>query len=146
MPVSLRARLTAWYSLLVVLTLAVFAGAVLWLHWRLLPQQFDDGLQTIAATADNVFAEELEEVKIASQAAAEMVAVACTEGGVVQVLDATGRLNRSATRLMPLPAGALHPARMLPETLNGPDGHQRALSSGGEPPAPPTITSPPVCP
>ena len=145
MPVSLRARLTAWYSLLVVLTLAVFAGAVLWLHWRLL-LQFDDGLQTIAATADNVFAEELEEVKIASQAAAEMVAVACTEGGVVQVLDATGASIGPATRLMPLPAGALHPARMLPETLNGPDGHQCALSSGGEPPAPPTITSPPVCP
>ena len=125
MPVSLRARLTAWYSLLVVLTLAVFAGAVLWLHWRLLLQQFDDGLQTIAATADNVFAEELEEVKIASQAAAEMVAVVRTEGGVVQVLDATGASIGPATRPMPLPAGALSPgANASPETLNGPEGHQ----------------------
>ena len=137
MQVSLRARLTAWYSLLVVLTLAVFASAVLWLHWRLLLKQFDDGLQTIAATADNVFAEELEEVKIASQAAAEMAEVVRTEGGVVQVLDATGASIGPSTRPMPLPAGALSTgAKASPETLAGPDGQQwrvvvRRRTSGG---------------
>ena len=137
MQVSLRARLTAWYSLLVVLTLAVFASAVLWLHWRLLLKQFDDGLQTIAATADNVFVEELEEVKVASQAASEMAAVVRTEGGVVQVLDATGASIGPATRPIPLSAGALSTgANALPETLDGPDGQQwrvvvRRTSSAG---------------
>ena len=137
MQVSLRARLTAWYSLLVVLTLAVFASAVLWLHWRLLLKQFDDGLQTIAETADNVFAEELEEVKTASQAAAEMAAVVGTEGGVVQVLDATGASIGPVTRPMPLPAGVLSTgAKASPETLDGADGHQwrvvvRGRTSGG---------------
>ena len=134
MQVSLRARLTAWYSLLVVLTIAVFATAVLWLHWRLLLKQFDEGLQTIAETADNVFAEELEEVKIASQAAAEMAEVVGTEGGVVQVLDAAGAPIGPATRPMPLPAAALSAAS--PETLAGPDGQQwrvvvRKRTSGG---------------
>jgi heavy metal sensor kinase len=136
MQVSLRARLTAWYSLLVVLTVAVFAAAVLWLHWRLLLKQFDDGLQSIAATADNVFAEELEEVKDRSLAAAEMAAVVRAESGVVQVLDATGASIGPAARPMPLPPGALSTgANAPPETLIGPEGQSwrvlvRRSSSG----------------
>ena len=45
MQLSLRTRLTAWYSVLLVLTVAVFSTAVLGMHWRLLLEQFDDGLQ-----------------------------------------------------------------------------------------------------
>ena len=44
MALSLRTRLTAWYSVLLVLTVAVFSIAVLWLHWRLLLEQFDESL------------------------------------------------------------------------------------------------------
>ena len=51
MALSLRTRLTAWYSVLLVLTVAVFSAAVLWLHWRLLLEQFDEGLTSISATA-----------------------------------------------------------------------------------------------
>ncbi len=125
MQVSLRARLTAWYSLLVVLTIAVFATAVLWLHWRLLLKQFDQGLQSTAATADNVFAEELEELKDRSRAAAEMTELVGTDGGAVQVLDSSGAPVGPDTRVMPLPrdtgsAGAVP----LTETLTGPGGQQ----------------------
>ena len=62
MPLSLRTRLTAWYSVLLVLTVAAFSIAVLWLHWHLLLEQFDDSLKSISATANNVIAEELAEV------------------------------------------------------------------------------------
>ena len=63
MNLSLRARLTAWDSVLLVLTLAVFSAAVLWLHWRLLLVQLDASLSSIAATANNVVAEEASELK-----------------------------------------------------------------------------------
>ena len=103
MEISLRARLTAWYSLLVVLTVAVFAAAVLWLHWLLLLKQFDEGLESIAATADNVIAEELEERKPLSLAVEDMTAVVRAEDGVVQVLDAAGSPIVPASARMPLP-------------------------------------------
>ena len=125
MQVSLRARLTAWYSLLVVLTIAVFATAVLWLHWRLLLKQFDQGLQSIAATADNVFAEELDELKDRSRAAAEMTELVGTDGGAVQVLDSNGAPVGPDTRVMPLPRDARSAgADPLTETLTGPEGHR----------------------
>jgi heavy metal sensor kinase len=125
MQVSLRARLTAWYSLLVVLTIAVFATAVLWLHWRLLLKQFDEGLRSIAATADNVFAEELEELKDRSGAAAEMTGLVGTGGGAVQVLDSSGSPLGPDTRVMPLPRDTRSAgADPLTETLPDADGHQ----------------------
>jgi hypothetical protein len=74
MQVSLRARLTAWYSLLLVLTIVVFSAAVLWLHWRLLLDQFDEALRSVNATASNVVEEELNETNLRS-AAAQMVEV-----------------------------------------------------------------------
>ena len=72
MALSLRTRLTAWYSVLLVLTVAIFSGAVLWLHWRLLLEQFDEGLTSISATAANVVEEELGELHDLGLAAAEM--------------------------------------------------------------------------
>ena len=54
MALSLRTRLTAWYSVLLVLTVAVFTAAVLWLHWQLLLKQLDEGLGSISATAGSI--------------------------------------------------------------------------------------------
>ena len=80
MALSLRTRLTAWYSVLLVLTVAVFSAAVLWLHWRLLLEQFDEGLTSIGATAANVVEEELGELHDLGLAAAEMAAVVPPRG------------------------------------------------------------------
>jgi len=102
MQVSLRARLTAWYSLLLVLTLAVFSAAVLWLHWELLLEQFDEGLRSVIATAGNVVDEELNETDLPS-AAAEMVAVVRVPDGRVQVLDPSGKPIAPTGQIMPLP-------------------------------------------
>ena len=48
MALSLRTRLTAWYSVLLVLTIAVFSAAVLWLHWRLLLERVNRGISEIS--------------------------------------------------------------------------------------------------
>lgn len=90
MQVSLRSRLTAWYALLLVLTMAVFCGAILWLHWQLSLRAFDDGLRSISATASNLVEEELRESRDLSRAASEMAEVVRVPDGVVQVLNANG--------------------------------------------------------
>ena len=121
MQVSLRARLTAWYSLLLVLTLAVFSAAVLWLHWELLLEQFDEGLRSVTATAGNVVDEELNETDLPS-AAAEMVAVVRVPDGRVQVLDASGKPIAPTGQIMPLPPDvAAVDFTRLTKTLSSPD-------------------------
>src|SRR5207244_12838372 len=106
---SLRTRLTVWYSVLLMLTVAVFSTAVLWLHWRLLLEQFDDGLKSISATANNVVEEELGELKDLGLAAAEMAAVVRPRDNVVQVLDASGTPILKTARHMPLPSEVRSP-------------------------------------
>ena len=123
MPLSLRTRLTAWYSVLLVLTVAVFSTAVLWLHWQLLLEQFDEGLESISATANNVVEEELVEVKDLGLAATEMAAIVRPHDYTVQVLDLSGSPIHPAARPMPLPsevraAGFTRATR----TLSGTDG------------------------
>ena len=49
MALSLRTRLTAWYSVLLVLTVAVFSAAVLLVQGRLMFEQIDEGLESITA-------------------------------------------------------------------------------------------------
>jgi two-component system, OmpR family, sensor kinase len=123
--VSLRARLTAWYSVLLVFTVAVFSVSVLWLHWRLLLEQFDEGLDATSATADNVVEEELRELRDLRLAAAEMVSVVHPADDIVQVLDVHGTPMNQPPRRMPLPPaffGSGADAGTL--TLTGDDGQR----------------------
>ncbi len=107
MHVSLRTRLTVWYSVLLVLTVALFSASVLWLHWRLLLEQLDDGLRSISVTAGNVVDEEITETKDLRLAAAGMAAVVHPPDYSVEVLDAAGApIHRTAPR-MPLPSEVL---------------------------------------
>jgi heavy metal sensor kinase len=120
---SLRTRLTAWYSVLLVLTVAVFSAAVLWLHWRLLLEQFDDGLKSISATANNVVEEKLGELKDLGLAATEMAAVVRPRDDVVQVLDGSGSPIHPAAQPMPLPPEVRSPGfTRATRTLSGADG------------------------
>jgi two-component system, OmpR family, sensor kinase len=120
---SLRARLTAWYLVLLVFTIAVFSVSVLWLHWHLLLEQFDDSLQSTSATAGNVVDEELREMKDLRLAAAEMVTVVHPADDIVQVLDAQGTPMSQPSRPMPLPAELLPPgATRATLTLTANDG------------------------
>jgi two-component system, OmpR family, sensor kinase len=122
---SLRARLTAWYAVLLVLTIAVFSTAVLWLHWRLLVDQFDESLKSIGATAANVLEEELGELKDLGLAAGEMSAIVRPGDFTVQVLDAAGSPIHKASKAMPLPAEVRTPGfTRVTSTL--PDSRGRA--------------------
>ena len=129
MHLSLRTRLTAWYSVLLVLTVAVFSTAVLWLHWRLLLEQFDDGLKSISATANNVVEEELDHRKELSFAASEMAEVVRPADGSVEILDASGSPIRPAARPMPLPPDVRSPGfTRTTQTLRSANGRPWRVS------------------
>jgi HAMP domain-containing protein len=123
MQLSLRTRLTVWYSVLLVLSLVLFSTAVLWLHWQLLLDQFDDGLKSIGVTAGNVVEEELGELNDMSRAVADMAMLVHPADGTVAVLDSTGVPVGPLPRGMPVPGGlrweGFTPATM---TLMGSDG------------------------
>jgi heavy metal sensor kinase len=61
MIVSIRARLTAWYSALTVVALSLFSVGVLWLHARWGRAQFDDELGNLVHAISRVMHEELSE-------------------------------------------------------------------------------------
>jgi heavy metal sensor kinase len=132
MQLSLRTRLTVWYSLLLVLTVAVFSTAVLWLHWRLLLEQLDDGLRAISATANNVVEEELEDRKDLSHAASDVAEVVRSGDGAVSILDASGIPIRSSARRMPLPAEVRSPGfTRATQTLSNANGRPWRVSVRG---------------
>jgi heavy metal sensor kinase len=114
-PLSLRARLTAWYSVLLLLTVAAFSAAVLWIHWQLLLQHFDDSLETTCVTADNVVDEELGETHDLERAAREMAEVVRPANLSVEVLDGNGRAVRMGAHPLPRPS-ELRPKAGAPTT------------------------------
>jgi heavy metal sensor kinase len=120
---SLRTRLTVWYSALLVLTVAVFSAGVLWLQWRLLLEQFDDNLKSIGATASRVVGAELAEVNDLALAVAEMRAVVRPRDAMVQVLDSAGAPIEAVARSLPVPSdiGSAVFSRVT-RTLPGADG------------------------
>ena len=124
MALSLRTRLTLWYSVLLVLTVAIFSTVVLWLHWRLLLDQFDEALGSISATASNVVEEELGELHDLGRAAAAMASVVHPADYTVQVLDTSGAPLLKVSKPLPLPDD-LPPAgaRRTNRTLVATDGH-----------------------
>jgi heavy metal sensor kinase len=129
---SLRARLTAWYAVLLVLTVALFSTAVLWLHWRLLLEQFDEGLKSISSTANNVVQEELLELKDLDLAAAEMAAVVHPPDDVVVVLDESGTPLHPPARSMPVPSEVRQPGFTRGTwTLGSPRGPWRVTARSG---------------
>jgi heavy metal sensor kinase len=99
MALSLRSRLTLWYSGLLLLAIALFSATVLSLYWRLALEQSDDALEALSATAANVVVAELAEHATLAEAAREMESVVRHPDYVVAVIDPAGVPTR------PLPAG-----------------------------------------
>jgi two-component system, OmpR family, sensor kinase len=104
MALSLRARLTAWYTVLLVLTVAAFSAAVLWVHWRLLLERFDESLVSISATANNIVAEELSELNDLGLAAGQLRQIVHPPDYVVQVLDESASPIHKTAPPAPLPS------------------------------------------
>jgi heavy metal sensor kinase len=103
---SLRTRLTAWYSVLLVLTLALFSAAVLWMQWRLTIEQVDAGIESLGDTAANVVDEEIAELHDLRRAVAEMREVVHSGDDVIQVLDAAGAPLHEVEARFPGPANS----------------------------------------
>jgi heavy metal sensor kinase len=117
---------------LLVLTVAVFSVAVLWLHWRLILEQFDEGLGSITATGVNVVEEEIGEVHDLGRAARAMAAVVHPADFVVQVLDGSGSPLLNVSPPLPLPADVGSPEfTRATRTLVATDGHQWRVTVRG---------------
>ena len=91
MALSLRTRLTVWYSALLLLALALFTTTVLWVHWHLLLRQADESLEAFSIAALNVITAELAEQSSLEEAAHEMANVVPREDYETAVVDARGR-------------------------------------------------------
>jgi heavy metal sensor kinase len=122
MAISLRTRLTLWYSALLLCALVLFTITVLWLHWRLTMRQADESLEGLSIAAVNVVSAELAEHNSLGDAAREMLGVVRRREYVVAVLDAGGvPLRNPAVSLPVWPAGPM-PEHASARTQTDPDG------------------------
>jgi heavy metal sensor kinase len=87
---SLRARLTLWYTLALLAVLCLFAVAVLWQQSRIGLRRVDRELEAFAATLANVMRDEVKEAGNPRAAAAEALATVAAPGYAVAILDEQG--------------------------------------------------------
>lgn len=103
MAMSLRARLTAWYSALMCLALGAFCGVILSVHWHTLVRQHDESLDAMAGAVATTLHNEFAEEGNAAAAATEAEDVLRSPGIAVRVLDGEGHAvsRRAASRPYP---------------------------------------------
>ena len=87
---SLRARLTLWYSLALFLVLALFGGLVVWQQGRIGMRRVDRELDAMAATLDNVLRDELTETGNRNAAAVEAIRTIAPRDDAMAILDEGG--------------------------------------------------------
>ena len=87
---SLRARLTLWYTIALVIVLCLFGADILWMQGRLGVRRVDRELDGLTATFANIIRDELREQSSPSAAAREVVQTLAISGRAVAVLDAHG--------------------------------------------------------
>jgi two-component system, OmpR family, sensor kinase len=100
---SLRARLTLWYTLALLVVLSLFGADVLWQQRRIGLRRVDRDLDALASTVASVIHEELREndaPKVAAEEARESVT---TSGRAIAILDAAGRPLATALNGLALP-------------------------------------------
>ncbi len=87
---SLRARLTIWYSLALLVVLSLFGADVLWQQGRLGLRRVDRQLDAVLATFANIVRDELSETPNVAAAAEEARKTVAAPGLAVAVMDADG--------------------------------------------------------
>jgi heavy metal sensor kinase len=121
-PLSLRARLTIWYSLVLLAVSAAFGASVVWQQGRIGLRRVDRELDALAATLDNVLRDERTEMPTAAAAATEAYKTLAAPGLAIVILDRSGqRLAGTWTTAAadePL-LGAGQPAAWTAATPNG---------------------------
>src|SRR5438874_4545089 len=95
---SRRARLTLWYSLALLLVLALFGAVVVWQQGRIGMRRVDRELDALAATLDNVLRDELTETRDPPAAAVEAARTIAASDHALAILDAGGAVLASDWR------------------------------------------------
>ncbi len=118
---SLRARLTLWYTLALLVVLALFGADVLWQQRRIGLRRVDRDLDDFTATLANVMRDELKENPNPAAAAEEAGTTVAAPGRAVAILDARGRLLSARWNglQLPTPAGGDGPRVWTAETAAG---------------------------
>ena len=110
---SLRARLTLWYTIALLIVLCLFGANVLWQQRRIGTRRVDRELEALTATLTNVMQEELDEKDELSKAAVESTTTVTAPGRALAILDLQGRTlgaRWSGLELRdPWPAGSVGP-------------------------------------
>ena len=96
MTLSLRARLTLWYTVVLVVVLAAFAIGVVWMQGRIGLRNVDEELAEADATAVKIIANELEEQAPPKSAAAEATDTLGEPNLSILVFDGDGRVLSSS--------------------------------------------------
>ena len=104
MTLPLRARLTLWYTVVLVLVLSAFAIGVVWMQGRIGLRNVDRGLADADATAVKIIGNELDENATPAMAAAEATETLSAPGLAIAVLD--GNHNTLSSRPGQKPDGA----------------------------------------
>ncbi len=95
---SLRARLTLWYTIALLVVLSLFGADVLWQQRRLGVRRVDRELEALTTTLENVVRDELTETHDPAAAAKEARTTVTAPARAVAILDADGRaLPRGGT-------------------------------------------------
>lgn len=105
---SLRARLTLWYTLALLVVLCLFGANVLWQQRRIGIRRVDRELEALTATLANVVLDELNEHDVLITAATEATATVTAPGRALAILDMRGRVlgaRWSGLELRDLPPG-----------------------------------------
>lgn len=101
---SLRAKLTIWYTAALLVVLCVFGAYVLWQQGRVGMRRVDRDLEAYTGTLTNVVREELMEMADAHEAAEEARSTVATSGRALAILDARGGVLAASWAGLMLPA------------------------------------------
>jgi heavy metal sensor kinase len=127
---SIRARLTLWYTLVLTVVLGAFAGGFYLLHARSRVARLDDELERSAALVARLVPEELQEGAALEEAAHEALEDIVLPGRMLAIFDPGG--ERLAGRWDGLPLegpSALGEGGRVSETVETPGGKVRVFRS-----------------
>jgi two-component system OmpR family sensor kinase len=123
---SLRARLTVWYSLALLAVLSIFAITVIWQQERIGLRRVDRELEDVAATLANVLQDELTETPGPVPAAVEAHRTMAVPNRAMAILDDRGTVLAAGWNGLSLPDGQLRTgARPQTSTVETPAGGWR---------------------
>jgi signal transduction histidine kinase len=115
---NVRLRVVAWYSLALVVVLAVFAVLVVWQQGRIGMLRVDRELDALAGTLENVLRDEMSETGDPAGAAREARTTLAAPGRPLAILDGDGRVLAAAWNGLDIRPDAFRTVRR-PVTIDG---------------------------